>query len=258
MGIRTDLLLAAVVWVAAAAPAGATAPGHTLHLTLQWEGAPAVERTLASQGGSGGTRVFRWDDHGTGCCDSRGELVVDRESIVHLDLRLHNGASTARAVRLGLVLPLPRGPRGPTELSGVLTGRISGTTGDVTGEPDLVSLGGAPVFTLLLNGTPVASSLRPPVRFSGSGVIDIPPHSFTGRYGPTAGDAAGRELGIRLRLRLGPGATVRFRTQARMVTAPFPVGVLALGGVLLAILVLVRRRRSTRPASARPTAHHTP
>ncbi len=258
MGVHTDLLLAAAVWIAAAAPAGAAVPGHALHLTLKWGGAPAVEQTLVPQRGSGGERIFRWDDYEAGCCDSRGELAVDRESIVHLDLRLHNSASTARAVRLGLVLSLPRGPRAPTELSGVLTGRLSGATGDVTGDPDLVSLGGAPVFTLLLNGTPVASSLRPPVRLSGSGVIDIPPHSFAGRYGPVAGDATGRELGIRLRLRLGPGATMWFRTQARMVTAPFPVGVLALGGVLLAILVLVRRRRYARPASARPAAHRTP
>ncbi len=256
MGVRTDLLLAAAVWVAAAASAGAAAPGHSLHLTLKWEGAPAVEWTLAPRRSSGGARIFRWDDRGTGGRDSRGELVVDRESIVRLDLRLHNGASTARAVRLGLALSLPRAP---TELSGILTGRVSGATGDVTGNPDLASLGGAPLFTLLLNGTPVASSLRPPVRLSGSGVIDIPPHSFTGRSGPAPADtAAGRKLGIRLRLRLGPGATVRFRTQARMVTIPFPVGVLALGGVLLAILVLVRRRRSARPAFARPSAHRPP
>ncbi len=255
MGVRTDLLLAAAVWVAAAVSAGAAVPGHSLHLTLEWGSAPVVERTLAPEQGPGGARVFRWNDREAGCCDSRGELIVDRESIVRLDLLLHNGASTTRAVRLGLVLSLPRGLRAPTELSGALTGRVSGATGAVTGSSDLASLDGSPLFTLLLNGTPVASSLRPPVRLFGSGEIDIPLHSFTGRYGPAAGDAAGRKLGIRLRLRLGPGATVRFRTQARMATIPFPVGVLALGGVLLAILVLVRRRRSARPAPARPEGH---
>ncbi|GEM_PF-5977897 len=231
MGGRGILLF---VMVSAFAAPAAAATDHALHLTVRWGAEPPVEHILTPVRAGDGAHVYRWDARADGCCG--GELTVERGGVVRLDVRVRNDARTARDLRLGLRTALPRGLHAPTELAGTLTGSFAGRA-------DVAPLDGRPLFALALNGTPVAAVPFPPPGPAARGRTAFAPQSYGGRYGPGAGDDTGRELAIRLGLHLGAGARARFHTRMEVTTAPFPVGVLALGGALLVILVLVRRRR---------------
>lgn len=256
---RVGAVLAAAIWGLSAPGAAATLAHVGLHLDLQSGGAGVaahrVDRILTPQGSDANARVYRWNERAAGCCDTRGELMVQRGDRVGLAIRLHNPSAHSATVHLVLSLALPPALRAPTEFSGTLFGRVSVPRSGAARGPGLASLGGAPVFALLLNGTEVASVPLPlPVA---EGAV-LTPQAYAGRYGPSADDGVGRNLAILVRLRLGPGATVSFHTRTQLATAPFPVGVLALGIVLLALLVLVRWRRQIRVAIRRPATHRAP
>lgn len=254
MGLRIQGVLARGILVAAAMlpiTVWSAVPGPML-LDLQSGHAPAIQQQVDAVRRADGAYAYQWTVHRPGCCESSGELTVDRELGLHLSFVLGNGTSGPRDYRASFSIPVPEGTRLPTQIAGLLTGTVSGSGQER--DPLLTSVGSSPIFTALLDGTPVATSLGPPFVLTGAArTLALPARSFGGRTTDTGGGSMTRAVGLRLHFQLGPGATVRLVTRWHVVPPPFPVAALLVGIALLCLLVLVRQRRqSRRVLAARP------